>query len=343
MDQLTLIERFRENEELARKFHEVESNILSVLNFRDFFEHLLLDIGEIFAIPLVWFTLIDDVDLCRLIRHSATSKVLRERIKVVDRETFGGLLPDTGRPLLVNEGLHRYQRLLPAPGPQALGSLGLVPVTLDGEVVGSLNLADRSVSRYAPGLNTVLVERLALKVSLCLSNVTAHEKLQKVAHYDPLTDLLNRRAMESILQREFDRARRYSRPLSLVFIDLDDFKRINDSHGHDCVDLVLKHLAAGMIRQCRASDVVTRFAGDEFVLILPETGRDRAEGLMARILGALARHPLLVAGETIAVKASYGIASSEDASIGDAVGLLKAADQRLYASKAARKQEAPDV
>ncbi|MDY0267585.1 GGDEF domain-containing protein [Trichloromonas sp.] len=343
MDQLTLIERFRENEELARKFHEVESSILSVLNFRDFFEHLLLDIGEIFAIPQVWFSLLDDVDLSRLIRHSATSKLLRERIKVVDRETFAQLLPDTERPLLVNEGLHRYLRLLPASGLQALGSLALVPVTLDGEVVGSLNLADRSVSRYAPGLNTVLVERLALKVSLCLSNVTAHEKLQKVAHYDPLTELLNRRAMESILQREFDRARRYARPLSLVFIDLDDFKRVNDTYGHDCGDLLLKHLAAGLSRLCRASDVVTRFAGDEFVLILPETGRERAEKLMVRILGDLARHPLLVDREPIRITASYGIASSENDAIGDTAALLKVADQQLYASKEARKQEDLDV
>ncbi|MDX9708041.1 MAG: sensor domain-containing diguanylate cyclase [Trichloromonas sp.] len=343
MDQLTLIERFRENEELARKFHEVESNILSVLNFRDFFEHLLLDIGEIFAIPLVWFTLIDDVDLCRLIRHSATSKVLRERIQMVSRETFGGLLPDTQCPLLVNEGLHRYLRLMPPRCYPALGSLALVPVTLDGEVVGSLNLADRSVSRYAPGLNTVLVERLALKVSLCLSNVTAHEKLQKVAHHDPLTDLLNRRAMESILQREFDRALRYERPLSLVFIDLDDFKRVNDTHGHDCGDLLLKHLADGMSRLCRASDVVTRFAGDEFVLILPETGKERTEQLMARILGELARRPLLLDGEQIFVAASYGIASTEDGAIGDAAGLLKAADQMLYSLKAKRKQGEPDV
>lgn len=343
MDQLTLIERFRENEELARKFHEVESNILSVLNFRDFFEHLLLDIGEIFAIPLVWFTLIDDVDVCRLIRHSATSKVLRERIQVVDRDTFDRLLSDPQRPLLANEGLQRYQRLMPPHCSLALGSLALVPVTLDGEVVGSLNLADRFASRYAPGLNTVLVERLALKVSLCLSNVTAHEKLQKVAHHDPLTDLLNRRAMESILQREFDRARRYARPLSLAFIDLDDFKRVNDTHGHDCGDLLLKHLADGMSRLCRASDVVTRFAGDEFVLILPETGKERAERLMARILAELARRPLLVAGEPIGIAASYGIASTEDDAIDDTAGLLKAADQRLYASKAARKQEEPDA
>ena len=340
MDKITLIERFSENEDLARKFHEVESRILSVLNFRDFFEILLIEISNIFDIPLVWFSLLEETDVSQLIRQSATTKVLRERMNLIDRESFLRLAGQDDRPLLVNEQLNRYARLLPPHRCLAIGSLAMIPVTLDGELVGSLNLADGSLGRYRPGLNTVLLERLALKVSLCLSNVTAHEKLSKVAHHDPLTDLLNRRAMENILQREFDRARRYGRPLSVVFVDLDDFKVVNDTHGHDCGDLLLKHQAESMLRMCRASDVVTRYAGDEFVLILPETVKSRAAQLMQRIRAELARHPLMFEGKAIVVTTSWGIASTEDDSIADINLLLKAADKMLYSSKSTRKKEA---
>jgi len=340
MDKLTLIERFRENEDLARKFHEVESRILSVLNFRDFFERLLLEISSIFDIPLVWFSLLEETDVSQLIRQSATTKVLRERMNLVDRESFFKLTGQLDRPLLVNERISLYGRLLPPNRSLNIGSMAVVPVTLDGELVGSLNLADGSSSRYAPGLNMVLLERLALKVSLCLSNVTAHEKLGKVAHHDPLTNLLNRRAMESILQREFDRSRRYGRPLSVVFVDLDDFKLVNDTFGHDCGDLLLKHLADSMVRMCRASDVVTRYAGDEFVLILPETVQTRAAQLMQRIRAELARQPLMFDKKAITVTASFGIASTEDDSIADIAMLLKAADKMLYCSKTTRKKDA---
>ncbi len=338
-DRLTLIERFRENDELARKFHEVESRILSVLNFCDFFELLLLEISAIFDIPLVWFSLLEETDVSLLIRQSATTKVLRERMNLIDRESFLALTGESDRPVLVNEHLTRYARLLPANRSRCIGSMAIVPVTLDGELVGSLNLADGSSGRYRPGLNTVLLERLVLKVSLCLSNVTAHEKLSKVAHHDPLTNLLNRRAMESILQREFDRARRYDRPLSVVFVDLDDFKVVNDTYGHDCGDLLLKHLGDSMVRMNRASDVVTRYAGDEFVLILPETDKARAAQVMQRIQAELVRHPLVYEGEAVTLTTSYGIASTEDEQVADISTLLKAADKMLYCSKTTRKKE----
>ncbi len=324
IDNLTMIERIRENEELASKFHEVESRILSVLNFRDFFEVLLTEISDIFDIPIVWFSLIDDHEVSQLIREFSTSGLLKERMSMIDRESFQFITRGQDSPLLIDEGLLPYAKLCPAGWTQRFGSMALVPVSIDGELVGSLNLADRSKDRYRPGL---------------LSNVTAHEKLKKVAHHDPLTELLNRRAMEGILQREFDRARRHSRSLSLVFLDLDDFKVVNDTYGHDCGDELLKHLAQGMLDMCRVSDVVTRYAGDEFVLILPETPPEKAEKLMRRIQAVMKSRPLLFEGSEISVTTSFGIATSKDRSIANTAGLLKAADKLLYRNKQQRKEE----
>jgi len=212
-------------------------------------------------------------------------------------------------------------------------SVALTPLSLDGEIIGSLNQGDTSVSRFEPGTDTSLLEQLGVKVSLCLSNVTAHEKLRYLAYRDVLTGLLNRRVVGNILKREFARSRRYRSPLSVAFLDLNPFKAINDTYGHEVGDLVLRHIADILSLLSRASDAVSRYAGDEFVIILPETSRANADSLMKRISKYTADHPLIHEGRTITVSFSYGCAATTDHGIVSPDDLLRAADRRLYRAK----------
>ena len=175
-----------------------------------------------------------------------------------------------------------------------------------------------------------VLEQLAIKVSFCFSNVVAHEKLQFMAFYDPLTGLLNRRVMESILKREFVRVQRYKTPLSVAFIDVNDFKQINDTFGHATGDDLLKHIASLLVDMSRESDVATRFAGDEFVLICPETSANSTETMLMRLNGYIKDHPLVMESNKIPFSISYGIASTEDETILDPSALLKKADEALY-------------
>ncbi len=200
-----------------------------------------------------------------------------------------------------------------------------------------MNQGDPSPDRFRPGIDTSLLEQLAVKVSLCLSNVIAHEKVRFLAFHDPLTGLLNRRVMDSVLEREYLRARRYRTSLSLVFLDLDHFKEVNDIQGHGVGDEVLKYLAQKLSGFCRKIDVVARYAGDEFLILLPETDKKSAQLLMERICAHFADHPLQLGGKSMPVSFSYGVASVEDAGIGDSRTLLKKADEALYAAKKARK------
>jgi diguanylate cyclase (GGDEF)-like protein len=135
------------------------------------------------------------------------------------------------------------------------------------------------------------------------------------------------------LKREFTRAIRYQKGLSVIFIDLDDFKRINDTYGHNRGDDLLKHVAKQMIKICRGTDVVARFAGDEFVIILPETSAKNADRLISRLVEDLSKNPLKRKGVTIPVSISFGLASTEDKSIKSHHQLLKKADQRLIQAK----------
>ena len=172
-----------------------------------------------------------------------------------------------------------------------------------------------------------------MKVSLCLSNVTAHEKLQFMAYHDPLTGLLNRRVMEAVLKREFNRAERYASNLSIVFLDLDNFKRINDVYGHDCGDDLLKYVGGCLLEMSRDTDVVARFAGDEFIIILPETPKNSAENLMKRVKSYFSQHPLIANDRSIPISISFGVASTEGKSVKDPDSLLKDADEMLYLAK----------
>lgn len=328
-----LVKLIRKNEEIARKFHEIEIRILTILNFTDLFEVLLTEIRETFQIPYVWIALIENREVPELIHALGDSDMLKSSVRLIDKETFHSLVPTNRTPLLVNSDLARFSQLFPENRNFLVGSIAIAPITLDGVIIGSLNQADFSVSRFAPGIDTSLLERLALKVSLCLANVTAHEKLVYLAYHDPLTGLLNRRVMESILKREFFRAKRYHAPLSLVFLDLNDFKRVNDTLGHQVGDQLLQHLAHCLTQLFRHSDVVARFAGDEFVLILPETNREKAANLMLRVQSSLAETPLKFDDKSVPISISFGVASSEESDIKDAGSLLRMADKRLYDMK----------
>lgn len=335
----TIFERFRENELLAEKFHLLDTRILGVLNFQSFFQVLLEQIGDIFAVPHVWLSLIADEAAAEPIRRTATSALLRTRLNQVEPDTFHNLFGRDDKPTLENERLERYHALLPETDRFHFKSLAMVPVTLDGKLVGSLNLADPSASRYRPGYNTILLERLAVKVSLCLSNVTAHENLQHLAFHDSLTDLHNRRSMEQALEREFSRAQRYRSHLSLVFVDLDRFKLVNDTYGHDCGDALLQYLAEGLLQLCRQSDLVTRLAGDEFVLLLPETVLEQAQGLLERIGEKFVEQPMAWQEDEISIQISFGISSVLEDGVDSAQALLKLADDRLYQKKHGRKAD----
>jgi len=328
-----LLKRLQQNEEIAQKFHEIEIKILSIYNFKNLFEVLLTEIQNQFGVPYVWISSIDGNEVSTLVQSLAASDTLSARMCIVDREIFKDLFENSPKPLLANKDLSLYLQLLPPNRNYLIGSMAIAPISLYGKVIGSINQADFIKERFQPGLDTKLLEQLAMKVSLCLSNVVAHEKLQFMAFYDPLTGLLNRRVMESILEREFLRVKRYQTQLTAAFIDVDDFKQINDTFGHDAGDELLKYLASLLSEMSRQSDVATRFAGDEFVLICPETCANSTETMLKRLQSYINDHPLVFKANIIPFSISYGVGSTKGRSIFNSKGLLKRADEALYQMK----------
>jgi len=336
-DLSAIIERLKQNEDITRKFHEIETRILTILDFSDLFEILLTQIREKFKVPYAWLSMIEKSEVSTLIHTLESSETLKERLNIIDRKSFFSLVGSKMHPVLVNEDLKPYYKLLPKDYKYFIKSIAIAPISLDGKVIGSLNQADFSSNRFQPHIDTSRLEQLAIKVSLCLSNVTAHEKIRFLAYHDPLTKLLNRRVMESVLKRELSRSKRYGSTLSVVFLDLDDFKKVNDRYGHDIGDNLLQYVAEQLLEMSRDSDVVARFAGDEFVFILPETPVKNAETLMDRLKDYLKNNPLEVGGMRIPAAISFGVASTEDPGINSTSKLLKRADEMLYRAKAEKK------
>ncbi len=340
---VSVYQRLKGNEALLKKFFAVEKKILSILSFKDLFEVLLTEIKEQFNIPFVWISLIKNSDILRLMDSmDSLNDSVKSNINIIDNNIFFALVGKQTEPILANQDLKPYFQLFPENKNYLIKSMSIAPITMDGEIIGSLNQGDASDSRFHPDMDTFLLEQLAAKVSLCLSNVTAHEKLEFLAYHDPLTGLLNRRVMETALKREVSRARRYEMPLSVVFMDLDYFKTVNDTYGHETGDKLLVHLAQNLEKKSRETDIVARFAGDEFVIILPETDSDQAEALMNRIKQHLEQTPLMEGETAIPVSTSFGIASMDDIGPDEEATsiLLKKADERLYLKKESRKTKA---
>ena len=177
--------------------------------------------------------------------------------------------------------------------------------------------------------------RVGLRLQKALLELAAkNEILEKLALTDALTGLANRRAFLDALEAELSRVRRHDRPASLLFLDLDEFKRVNDTHGHAVGDEVLAGFSQVLNRTCRRGDLAARIGGEEFAVLLPMTGRIAAALVAERIRRATETLPL---GRSIdvPVTVSVGVASTEDASKPfEPAELLSRADAALYRAKA---------
>jgi diguanylate cyclase (GGDEF)-like protein len=217
----------------------------------------------------------------------------------------------------------------------AIAAIGL-PLESRGGVIGALVAIDRAAAAREPRFEraTLNVVKAALEpAAIALDNAVRMQRAEALSVTDDLTQLYNSRYLAQVLRRETKRASRSGRPLSLLFIDLDGFKSINDKHGHLFGSRALVE-AAGVIRDsARETDIVARFGGDEFALVLPDTGSDGAFFVGERIREKIAAWIFLKSiGLNISLTVSVGVATLPDVAA-SAEQLIQAADEAMYAVK----------
>lgn len=162
------------------------------------------------------------------------------------------------------------------------------------------------------------------------------ERLRTLASIDDLTGVYNRRHFSELGNREVARARRYGHPLSVVILDLDHFKRVNDSWGHEAGDHALQATTDVLKNALRTSDIIGRHGGEEFSMLLPETPLDQAVAVAERLRSLIARTPIIVSTETsLTLTASFGVAGASRAPEETLDDILRAADRAMYEAKTA--------
>jgi diguanylate cyclase (GGDEF)-like protein len=195
-----------------------------------------------------------------------------------------------------------------------------------------LNLYDRVDGQPYDDADLETIQSFAGQAAVAIDNVLLHQEAQRLSVTDGLTGLGNYRFFQQTLAREVDRAARFGRPLSLLMLDLDRFKQVNDEHGHQVGDAVLVQVADRIREEVREVDEVARYGGEEFVVVLPETGLEGAQHLADRICERLRARPLHTAAGDLVVTVSIGVAVYPEH--GDSpASLVRAADQALYVAK----------
>jgi two-component system, cell cycle response regulator len=176
------------------------------------------------------------------------------------------------------------------------------------------------------------VDRALEKKRLREANLRLLRQLEELSLTDPLTGALNRRAFDNALRREVSRARRYGLVLALVLVDLDHFKRINDTFGHPAGDELLKAFVKRLEQGLRESDALHRYGGEEFAILLPHTGEQGARELGERLLASIACEPFVIARRDLHLTASAGLAWLSGSEL-DHLSLVEMADRALYLAK----------
>jgi diguanylate cyclase (GGDEF)-like protein len=256
-----------------------------------------------------------------------------------------GLVPDMGSAAfaiatwVMNRGqefaaadLKRDTRVTDA----SVGAALAFPLSSRGRRVGALIALDPLPSTREPRLAAGMLRAVRILLepaAVALDNALLLKRAEALSVTDDLTRLYNSRYLNQVMRRETKRASRSGRPLSLLFIDLDGFKAVNDTHGHLFGSRALVEAAAVIKQSARETDVVSRFGGDEFALVLPDTGGEGAYAVGERIRERIAAHQFLLGdGLDIHLTVSIGVATLPDVAA-SAEELMHAADKAMYMVK----------
>jgi diguanylate cyclase (GGDEF)-like protein len=254
------------------------------------------------------------------IAYTASEAIARTTSQAYDIAFIDQHLPDTRGEALIRQ----IQESLP--------NLPIIMLTGQGDERLAVEVMKAGASDYLrkDDLSRSILAR-ALRNALARAALQA--ELRRLAVMDDLTGLYNRRHFNAVIETEFARALRYGQPLACLMLDIDHFKRFNDTRGHPCGDAVLRHLSGVLRDLARQMDIVARYGGEEFALLLPNTDLDGAWAVAERIRRTMAESTVEFGGERLRVTLSIGVATSELAEIEDTQALIKRADDALFQAK----------
>ena len=282
----------------------------------------------------------DDQQVLRCRFASGTDADHLRRVSVPVGSGLAGWVARNRRPLVNARPGADFETSDLAPAPPSLRSALVCPLICGGEVIGTLSVYHAEPDFYREE-HRRLLERISEQAAAAISNSIVFEKTREASLSDPLTGLPNTRFMFNYLGRELSRAQRLRTPVSILVLDLDRFKDINDTYGHHVGDRALREVARVLREATRPYDLCVRYAGDEFIVVLADCGTDDAEAKRIELQQAVDELVFEVErGERARLSVSIGAAVfPQDGETYEA--LLATADGRMYRDKKARKRSGP--
>ena len=241
----------------------------------------------------------------------------------------------TDLPMVVAAGIGLEGEALSAHEPrvvQAPRAMLAVPILREHQLLGLVTTVDPEDGGFSDD-DIESLSALAVQAGVAIENARLHRVVERQAVTDALTGLANRRQFYEVLGREYERSQRFGTPLSLILLDIDDFKQINDSRGHLAGDAVLHGVAATLAELIREIDMAARYGGEEFAILLPQTAQDGAALLAERLRREIASRPIRFGPDEIeGITASFGVAAGPEDSMTQ-IDLIASADAALYQAK----------
>ncbi len=321
-------------------FIEISKALTSTLNPREVLEIIMKEISVLFQ-PKTWSLLLIDEEKEELhfeIAIGPESEKLK-KIKLKIGEGIAGWVAKYGEPVITNNPYEdeRFNKKVDEMLNFKTHSIIAVPLKSKGKILGVIELINELDDGEFTREDLVLLQTFSDFAAIAIENARYVEKIKELTIKDDVTKLYNSRYLQEALDKEISRARRHNRKLSLIFIDIDHFKNVNDTYGHLVGSKVLAEFGDLIRSSLREIDIPTRYGGDEYVIILPETDKEGAVKVAERLRKKLKEHTFLEKdGYNIKITASFGISTYPDDAL-EKLDLLRLADNAMYRVKETKR------
>lgn len=324
-----------EQRRLAEALADTAAAINSSLDLDEVLERILGNVGKVVPHDTANIALMDEKGFLHFVKgigfdkHAEYDRILTYEPRLEEipnmREMARNLSPS------INANTELDSKWVKVPGSEWIRSYIGAPIHFKGKVLGFINL-DAGIPDFFNEDHLPRLQAFADQAAVALQNAQLYEEMQHLAVTDSLTGLFNRRYFFAFVENEIARSKRYEKDLSLIMMDIDQFKLVNDSYGHPVGDQVIKMVAEISLENLRRVDVMCRFGGEEFAVLLPETPKEEAILAAERICRKIEAAKLKVSGDAVEVTVSLGVAGLDD-SIHTLNEMIAAADKALYQAK----------
>tara|TARA_R110002074_G_scaffold402348_1_gene608449 strand:- start:91533 stop:92687 length:1155 start_codon:yes stop_codon:yes gene_type:complete len=335
-----MIARAQKNEEMLKRFQDLEMRLLSLNSLCELVVNIHDEAKLVFNLDSLSLVLADENDEIRqfIAEDGFQSEDYRSVILLSKVGLFKATLGLSQRILLGDAKRLLVKEFWPADTPIP-HTVAIIPLIRRGVYLGCLVFGSDDETRFQADMATYFLDRLGKVLSVCMENTLNYEQLRRSSLFDTLTGVNNRRFFEQRMDEEILRSLRTGDSLSCLFIDIDFFKKVNDSFGHQVGDMALRHVAELLRSQLRSNDILARYGGEEFVAILPTAAEKKGVEVAERMRNVIAKSVLQVAeGKQLQITISIGVSTFvvEQSGVSKAIDkavLIEVADKALYAAK----------